>query len=468
MMHRQRSFFKAVTVARPGPAHNGEPMRSTVSLAAPRTARPAAASVLTIVLAFLGFISLGLPDGLLGVAWPSMRETFGTSLDALGALLITVTTGYLLSSISSGRVVARTGIGLLLALSSFLTAAALLGYALAPVWSLVVLLGLLAGAGAGAVDAGVNAYAAVHYSRRFLSLLHASFGLGAALGPVIMMSVLSNGHVWRWGYAAVGLLQIALGICFLLTARQWGTMSEVTPGPPRSSRQRAPPAPAAKPGCRGGSCTPEMTPLRRVPRGSRRSREFSTLPIVWLSIALFFVYTGIEATGGQWSYTLFTEGRGVAPGLAGLSISAYWGGLMAGRVLFGLVANQIQVTRLLRIGMVGVLCGVTVIWLDLAEGLSLVGLALVGFFAAPIFPSLIASTPERIGPERAASVVGFQVGAASLGIGLLPALAGVLAERFGLESIPAFLVLAAVGMVLLHEWLARRGRPFAGVQKTRE
>jgi fucose permease len=396
-------------------------MQSATEIPEARTARPAAAMAPTVTLAFLAFISLGLPDGLLAVSWPSMRETFGTSVGALGALLVAVMIGYLLSSVSSGWVVARTGVGLLLALSSYVTAAALLGYALAPTWWTVVLLGLLAGMGAGAVDAGVNAYAALHYGPRFLNWLHASFGLGATLGPILMMWVLGAGYTWRWGYAIVGVLQIVLGSCFVLTARQWGSVTPVD-GPAGPSR------------------------------GGLLSR-----PVVWLSVALFFLYTGIEATAGQWPYTLFTEARGISPVVAGLWVSAYWGCLTVGRLLFGLAADHIRVAVLLRIAMVGVLCGAMLIWLNLADGLSLLGLALMGFFAAPIFPSLIASTPDRIGPERAASVVGYQVGAASLGIGLGPALAGVLAERLGLESIPPFLVLGAMALLLLHEWLARRG-----------
>jgi predicted MFS family arabinose efflux permease len=154
--------------------------------------------------------------------------------------------------------------------------------------------------------------------------------------------------------------------------------------------------------------------------------------------------------------------------VAGLWVSAYWGCLTVGRLLFGLAADHIRTDALLRIAMIGVLCGAILIWLNPAEGLRLLGLALMGFFAAPIFPSLIASTPDRVGPERAASVVGYQVGAASLGIGLGPALAGVLAERLGLESIPVFTVLAAMALLLLHEWLARRARPLEAVHRMKE
>ena len=379
-----------------------------------------------IGLSFLGFISLGLPDGLLGVAWPSMRQSFGTPLDALGALLLTTAAGYLLSSLSSGWVLDRLGVGGLLALSGFLTAVGLLGYAIAPAWWLMVWLGLLAGMGAGAIDAGLNTYAAIHHSPRFLNWLHASYGLGAAGGPAIMMAVLGAGQPWRLGYLIVGLLQALLGTCFLLTSPRW-RMPE-----------------------------PAVRPLPDSPEPAADLVSTLRLPLVWLSVALFLVYTGIEASAGQWSYTLFTEGRSAAPQVAGLWVSIYWGSLAGGRVLFGFLANRVDPVWLLRAAMLGVLSGSALVWLNPSETLAFLGLGLMGLASAPIFPSLISTTPQRLGPERAGVVVGFQVGAASLGIALLPGLAGLLAERLSLEIIPPSLVLASLLMLALHEALAGR------------
>jgi fucose permease len=172
---------------------------------------------------------------------------------------------------------------------------------------------------------------------------------------------------------------------------------------------------------------------------------------VWLSIVLFLVYTGIETTAGGWAYTLFVEGRGVTAQAAGLAVSAYWGGLAVGRVLAGLVANRISPTTLTRWSMVGMLVGAFLLWLNLALWLSFAGLVLMGFAAAPVFPSLIGVTPLRFGAGSAPTIIGFQVGAAALGIAGLPALSGVLAARVGLEVIPVLLVVASAGMVALHE-----------------
>jgi fucose permease len=389
-------------------------------------------SLTVLVLVFVGFVSLGLPDGLLGVAWPSIRQTFGLPLDALGALFLTSVVGYLAASLASGWVVQRTGVGLLLALSALATATSLLTFALAPTWTAIVAVGILAGLGGGAIDAGLNSYVALAHSPRLLSWLHACFGVGAATGPAIMMAVLSSGQSWRLGYAIVGVGQLVLGLCFLLTRRQW----QVTPAR----------APALAP-----------RPLLPRSRGEARGASYQLRwpPAVWLSILLFLLYTGIETAAGQWSYTLFVEGRAISPQAASIGVSAYWGALAAGRLLAGLVANRIAPATLTRWSMVGVLAGAILVWLNLASWLSFAGLVLMGLAAAPIFPALIGVTPRRFGSVQAATIIGFEVGAASLGIAGLPALAGIVAARFGLEVIPLLLVVASVGMLALHEAVVR-------------
>ncbi|MDL2344576.1 MFS transporter, partial [Deinococcus sp. MIMF12] len=176
---------------------------------------------LLALLAFLAFVSLGLPDGLLGVSWPSMRGTFGVPLDALGLLAAVQTAGYLTSSFLSGRLLRVMPIGTVLALSTLAAAAALLGFALTPGWPLLLAFGFVAGLGGGAVDAGLNAYGARHFSARTLNWLHAFFGLGTTLGPLIVTAVLGSGNVWRWSYVIVGCAQLGLALTFFLTRRRW-------------------------------------------------------------------------------------------------------------------------------------------------------------------------------------------------------------------------------------------------------
>jgi MFS family permease len=192
-------------------------------------------------LAFLAFISLGLPDGLLGVSWPSIRAGFGLPLDALGLLLAFTTAGYLTSSFSAGRILRALPIGTVLALSTAAAATALLGFALTPAWPLMVVLGFLAGLGGGAVDAGLNAYGAANFSARVLNWLHAFFGLGTTLGPLIVTAVLSSGFSWRWSYVVVGSAQVLLALTFYLTRGRWLREFRVDPA---DSRRPSPPAPA--------------------------------------------------------------------------------------------------------------------------------------------------------------------------------------------------------------------------------
>lgn len=408
-------------------------------------------SLTLLVLVFAGFVSLGLPDGLLGVAWPSIRQTFGLPLDALGALFLTTVGGYLAASLTSGWVVRRIGVGMLLALSALATSASLLTFALAPGWELVVLAGILAGLGGGAIDAGLNSYVALAHSPRLLSWLHACFGVGAATGPAIMLAVLDAGQPWRVGYAVVGAGQILLGLCFLLTRRQWQVAPDLAPQPPLLLAGQGETDASAPPPREAVGVGDPMVGLMEEPGEGATHWP----PAVWLSIVLFLVYTGIETAAGQWAYTLFVEGRGVSAQAAGFGVSAYWGALAIGRVLAGLVANRAAPAMLTRWSMVGMLVGAVLLWLDLAAWLSFAGLVVMGLAAAPVFPSLIGVTPLRFGAGRAPTVIGFQVGAAALGIAGLPALSGVLAARIGLEVIPILLVVASAGMVALHEAVLR-------------
>jgi fucose permease len=365
---------------------------------------------LLIGLAYAAFISLGLPDGLTGVAWPSIRSTFGLPLDALGALITTGTIGYLVSSFSSGRLLARVGVGWLLVLSCLATAVSLLGYGVAPLWVVMVALGLLAGLGAGAIDAGLNTYAAEQFSPRTMNWLHASFGLGAATGPLLMSGVISAGQPWKLGYLIVGVAQLLLASCFALTRTQWQTHHDEAQVVP----------------------TPSAPMLRTL-----------GLPAAWLSILLFFLYTGLEITAGQWLYTLLTEARGMRPAVAGIWVSAYWGSLTVGRVMSGVVVERMTVRTLLWLCMAGALLGVALLWLNLAPWLALAGSALLGLSLAPMFPSFMSLTPARMGPAHVANTVGFQVSAAMLGGAALVSSFGLLAGRVGLEALGPFLLVTA-------------------------
>ena len=379
--------------------------------------------LILITLAYLSFISLGLPDGLNGVAWPSIRAYFNLPVDALGALLVMFTIGYLVSSFSSGRLLGLMSVGSLLGLSCLATAVSLIGYALAPAWWIMLALGTLAGLGAGAVDAGLNTFAATEFSSRMVNWLHACYGIGAASGPVIMTSVLAA-HPWQRGYAIVGGWQLLLALCFGLTRKFW------------------PAAPAGPPEHCASNATGRVSSFRTL-----------KLPVVWLGVAVFFVYTGIEAAAGTWAYSLFTEARAVQMMTAGMWVSIYWGGLTVGRLLSGIVVGLVPAPTLLRCCMSGIALGAALIWLNVSNSLSFVGLGLMGLASAPVFPSLIAATPMRLGPAHTSNGVGFQIAAAALGQSLLPALVGLLAGRFGLEIVAPTLFTAGVLLLALFQAL---------------
>lgn len=393
------------------------------------TQRKASSRLGLVLLAYVAFISLGLPDGLLGVAWPSIRANFNLPLDSLGLLLIASTSGYMTSSFFSGKVIARLGVGGLLAASCALTGAGMLGYTLAPSWWVMIGLGVVAGLGAGAIDAGLNTYIASHFGEGLMQWLHASFGVGITLGPIIMTTGLNLFGEWRVGYRVVGTAQLLLALGFLLTIGLW-QRKDAAPGAQETRR-----------------LTDYKTPLLETLREPR----------AWLSLFLFFAYTGMEVILGSWAYTLLTESRGIAPAQAGLWAGSYWGTFTVGRILAGLYARRFGGRTLLAGSMGLALLGALLLWWNPSQNVSLLGVVTVGFAIAPIFPGLVSATRERVGAHHAANTIGMQITAAGLGAALLPGLAGVLARRISLEVIPVFLTGVVVVLILTYAVSLRVG-----------
>lgn len=374
------------------------------------------AGIALVVLIFVAFISLGLPDGLLGVAWPEMRRSFGLPLDALGVLLIASTVGYLISSFFNGYFMAKLGVGGLLAASCALTAMALLGYTLTPFWFLMPFFAVLSGLGAGAIDAGLNVYVEANYGEGFMQWMHASFGVGVTLGPIIMTRGLGLTGNWRTGYIIVGAAQLILAFIFFLTISLWENREE---GEGQRVGKQKPKAAVSDPAL--------METLKYLP--------------AWISIALFFVYTGIEFSFGHWTYSLLTESRGINPEIAGFLAGGYWAFFTIGRILAGFLAYRINSMRLFKGGVLLGLTGSIILALNLGQWVSFLGVALAGLAIAPIFPSLVSSTSYRVGEKHTTNMIGMQMAAAGLGGALLPGLAGVLARNISLETIPLFLIL---------------------------
>ncbi len=363
-------------------------------------------------LACLAFVSLGLPDAALGVAWPDMRAVFALPQSGMGLLLGAAAAGYIASSVAVDWLVSRAGVGLTLALSTAACAVGTVGIALAPGIPALLVGALVIGLGSGAIDAALNAYAARRFSPRGMNWLHAAYGLGAAIGPLIMTATFAAGAGFAVGYASLALILGLLATTFAVTAARWGD-----------------------------SESPSLS----------RSRGKAFGPRAGAHVFVFFVYTGVEVGAGQWSFAILNEARSLSPTTAGLWTAAYWWSLCIGRAVFGIVADIVGAGRLAALGSLGMLIGALLF--GLAPGfLGLIGLVLLGFAAAPIFPMLMTLTARRFDARTTNQMVGLQVGAAMLGAVAVPSLGGALADLAGLEAIPTMLTLLAAllaGAVLL-------------------
>ncbi len=392
------------------------------------------------VLAFVAYISLGLPDGLLGVAWPSMRRDFSLPLDSLGPLFISLTAGYLASSFFAGRLMAHLQLGALLALSTFLVGVALVGYGVAPSWWVVVALGVATGLGGGGIDAALNIYVATHHGEGVMQWLHATYGVGATLGPVIMTLAISALGSWRWGYAMVGGLELVLAACFVLTVSRWSDSAEPTSGKgPEDEKQQ-----------------PHHYDVRMM----ETLREWR----VWLSMFLFFVYMGIEVTLGSWAYTLLTESRGVSPSLAGFFMASYWGIFTVGRIVAGFYIRRIGQKSLIVGSLVLALLGAALLTLNVDGTLDLFACAIIGLAIAPVLAALLSGTAVRVGTRHTPNTIGIQIAAMGTGGAVGPSLTGIIAERLSLNAIPPFLMVLTVILTASYLFSLRIAREVATEQ----
>ncbi len=384
-----------------------------------------------ILLIFVAFIALGMPDGLLGVGWPSIRASFNVPIDALGALLFVSMIGYLTSSFLSGELTRRWGVGRLLIVSCTLTGFGLIGYTFVPQWWMMVALGLAAGMGAGGIDSSLNAYVARHYSAGLMQWLHASYGVGITAGPLIMTAALTNFQNWRLGYLLVGAVQIVLAITFWITLPIWQQNNNASAESPAE-------------------------PLKEVNLGQTLKRRR-----VWLSMLLFFFYVGSEVTMGTWVYSLLTEGRGIDPQLAGYFAGSYWFTFTIGRILAGLVTRKINIQSLVKICIIAAILAGVILGLNLSTWVNLAAVAVIGFAFAPVFPGLMSGTPLRVGQQHSNNTIGMQAAAGALGGTALTSLVGVLARVYGLEVVPsamvAFLACLLAGYIIFERKGAAAG-----------
>jgi fucose permease len=373
-----------------------------------------------VIVAYLGYIILGMPIGLRGVTWESgARADFAQPVGALGALILANTISYFVSSALASRLIQRFGLGNALLVSFLLTGLALLGYALAPAWALMIVLGIVVGFGLGFVDAAMNVYFAAHHGPRLMNWLHACFGIGSALAPLLLNFTLAQGGTWRTSYTVVAVLYSVLLLLMIVTRTQW-------------------------------TVTPADEDAHSKPASSRATLS---LLVVWVGIVIFFVYGGVEIVPSDWGARLFTAARGIDQTEANNRISLYWFFFTMGRIAFGFIVPYIRAATLMRLCMIGIIGGAVLLALppsDADNTLGVIGLLIGAFAMSPLFALLVTTTQERLGPAHAPNAISFQVAAASAGIGILPALTGLIAEGTP-SAVPIIWILLSVLLLVFFE-----------------
>ncbi len=381
---------------------------------------------LLLAIIYLAFISLGLPDSLLGSAWPVMRLDFGAELSFAGVISMIIAGGTIVSSLLSERMTRRFGTALVTAVSVAMTAAALFGFSLSPSLFWVCLWAIPYGLGAGAIDAALNNYVALHYSSRHMSWLHCFWGVGASISPYIMSAALLRSGSWQAGYRAVGVIQIVLTAILFFSLPLWK---------------------AAKPD--GAAEEDASRPLL----GLRGALRISGVPLI---LTAFCAYCGAETTAGLWSSSFLVGVRGLSAEIAARFASLFYLGITSGRFLSGFIAERMGDRRMIRLGLGVMVIGVALILLPFGADLpALCGLVIFGLGCAPVYPSIIHSTPFNFGRENSQAIIGIQMASAYVGSTLMPPLFGLIAQHISLKLYPVYLAILTGVLLLMTDRLNR-------------
>ncbi len=381
---------------------------------------------LLLAVIYLSFISLGLPDSLLGSAWPSMYQGFGVPVSYSGIIFFIISVGTVISSLQSDRLTRRLGAGKVTAVSVGMTAAALFGFSVSGSFWAMCLWAVPYGLGAGSVDAALNNYVALHFASRHMSWLHCMWGLGASIGPYIMGAALSYGAGWPVGYRIISVMQLGLTVIIALSLPLWRTKV------------------SADAAGEGGAASQTLT-LRQIVR----------IPGVKAVMVTFFCYCALEQTAGLWASSYLVLHKGVVPETAASFASLFFIGITIGRALCGFLTLKLNDTQLIRMGQVIITMGVAAFLLPLGEYAALAGLILIGLGCAPIYPSIIHSTPGHFGAEKSQAIIGVQMASAYLGNCLMPPLFGMIANHITVSLFPFYLLVILILMVFMHEVLLK-------------
>jgi fucose permease len=376
------------------------------------------AHLILLGIVYVSFISLGLPDAILGVAWPAIRADMGQPLAAVGAITIAMTLSAATASSLAGTIAKRLGTGTIVAASCLMTALALLCFSVAPSFVWLVALGVPLGLGAGAVDACLNHFVAAHYSSRHMNWLHGFWGVGATSGPLIMGLALSGSGGWASGVRTIGLMQLSLAVLLGATLSLW-------------SKEHSKP-----PSTQGPHETAAFKPVRTL--------------ALWLAPALFLLYVAAEMGTGLWAASILVADRGVTTAQASVWVSVYFGSITAGRFAVGLIANRLGNRRMVRLGIAMATTGALVFALPMVFGeFASLGLVLMGLGCAPVFPSLMHETARRFPDEVARMVIGRQMTFAYAGGSVIPAAFGLLATWAGLAAVMPVVVALLVTLLAM-------------------
>ena len=378
---------------------------------------------LLLAIIYAAFISLGLPDALLGAAWPVMVEDLSAPLSYAGVLSMIISFGTIVSSLLSDKITRRLGAGAVTALSVLMTAAALLGFSLSRRFIHLCLLAVPYGLGAGAVDAALNNYVALHYAGRHMNWLHAFWGVGATVGPYVMSWALGTAMGWRGGYGVIAALQLVLTAVLFLSLPLWKKRQTVHADGEDYE----------------------------APIGLRGAVKIRGVKAVLLA---FFGYCALETTAGLWASTYLVEYRGVAPQTAAAFASLFYIGITAGRFISGFISDRLGDTKMIRLGCGLMLVGLAMIALPIPYS-PLAGLVLMGFGCAPVYPAIIHSTPAHFGRENSHAIVGIQMASAYCGATFMPPVFGVIAQYVHIGLFPLFMAVFAALLLGMTERVNR-------------
>lgn len=407
-----------------------------------------------LALLYATFISLGLPDSLLGTAWPVMQTEWMVPFSLAGVAAMVICSGTIVSTLCSGALMKRFGTASLTGASVALTAAALFGTAFAPSFGWLLAMALPLGLGAGAVDAALNHFVATHYQAHHMNWLHCFWGVGAMAGPVIMARAVSAGPGWRAGYLAVSLIQWFLVVLLLVSRPAWRRIEAAQAGHPTDD------AAGDAGGEREGNRSAGREASAGQDRGKRRSRGWSVvaLPGVRTALLAFLLYSGLESTMGLWGASFLVREKGFTAADAAFGASLFYGSLTVGRLVSGFVALKKSDAWLIRTSLVLVLIGAGVLLLTMSDAAAMAGFALVGLGCAAIYPAMLHQTPERFAPDMVPNVMGMQMAVAYAGSLLLPPAFGWVTGGEHMWLLPVVLLLYGALMLCCTEGLNRSPR----------